>query len=84
MSLTTNLRLETKSNMVSLDQAVEAMRRGQVGQSILAKYTQLQDSAARMYRIAGASESELQRMKGVDDAYTAFPDAGDKKFLTAD
>lgn len=77
-----NIQTSSSGNVHRLEQAVEAMRAGGVGASILDVYDQIQESVVAVRDVAHGADLELARQHAIRDAYVAVPDAGDKKFLT--
>ena len=76
------IQLNSVDNVARLEQAVEAMRSGGVGDSILSIYEEIQEGVVAVRDVAHGADSELSLQHGVRDAYASVPDAGDKKFLT--
>ncbi len=71
-------------NVTSLEQAIEAMRQGKVGESVLGEYAELMDLAEALRDAAHGTDQALDPNRDLRDVRSQVPDAGDNAFLTGD
>ncbi len=84
LALAEGIQAHSHASYARLEQAVEAMRNGDVGPSVITQYEQMLDVATQITQAADTAYQEAARMTTVADAYTATPEAGNKNFLTND
>lgn len=82
--LLSTMQTDSESNVTWLEQAVEAMRQGKVGASVLGHYSELMDLTEAIRDAAHGLDADLEPNRQLRDVRMSFPDAGDNAFLAGD
>src|SRR5699024_4071058 len=69
------------ANVATTETVVAAMQYGRVGQAVIGRTQQLMEAMDAAKNIAEGLQSDLERLKAVQEQYDANPDAGDKDYV---